>query len=258
MGLRLWKERNGSRGQDISPCHGPLLQPPPEHKAGWSQPAPTDTRGAPPAPSSTAVLGGCQSPSPGWDCAAGIATHSSKPRTHVDACAASPNQPSRALKPCGRAGGAGAAESSAGTLPWEHTGHRMNIKDCLPARGVATPRYGNTRVVCTRMGEDGKPTGLEISGGSQIRAHAAAASISSSSAAPCAPCSMQPHVPPRAAVGNENTGVRGEKNLHEENRVFHSGFGGGVFVCLLAFVIMHHEKDQPSAEKTKETIWLKT
>lgn len=79
MGLRLWKERDGSRGQDISPCHGPLLQPPPEHKAGWSQPAPTDTRGAPPAPSSTAVLGGCRSPSPGWDCAAGMVTHSSKP-----------------------------------------------------------------------------------------------------------------------------------------------------------------------------------
>lgn len=118
--------------------------------------------------------------------------------------------------------------------PGEHTGHRMNIKDCLPARGVATPRYGNSRVVCTRMGEDGKPTGLEISGGSQIRAHAAAASISSSSAAPCAPCSMQPHVPPRAAVGNENTGVRGKKTYMKETGVFILGLGVVcLFVCLL-------------------------
>lgn len=117
--------------------------------------------------------------------------------------------------------------------PGEHTGHRMNIKDCLPARGVATPRYG-TRVVCTRMGEDGKPTGLEISGGSQIRAHAAAASISSSSAAPCAPCSMQAHVPPRAAVGNENTGVRGKKTYMKETGVFILGLGVVcLFVCLL-------------------------
>lgn len=114
------------------------------------------------------------------------------------ACAASPNQPSRALlNHAAEQEEQELLHGSAGTLP--RGAHRtQNKHQGLPA----SPRYGNTHVVCTLMGEDEKATGLEISGCLQIRAHAAAASISNSSAATCAPCSMQAHVPPRAAVEN--------------------------------------------------------
>lgn len=68
-------------------------------------------KGPPPAPSSTAVLGGCRSPGPGWDSAAAMVTHSSKPQTHGDPCLRCQSQPTQpgSLKPCGRTGGAGAA-----------------------------------------------------------------------------------------------------------------------------------------------------